>query len=131
VPVIGVYRSETAFIAELVGACQALTLGGQFDEHHVAEFVLCELGDTDLDGVALPAGPLVGVEIPAVLGDLEAHAWNGGVTVCPFFGSHRTRSPSERFSCVFSGEYGLHCTPVFQLQAEGTRFCSAATNPDT
>ena len=32
---------------------------GQFHEHHVAEFVLREVGDADADGSVLGAGPLV------------------------------------------------------------------------
>ncbi|KKF39147.1 hypothetical protein FK85_30875 [Halorubrum saccharovorum] len=48
----------------------------EFDEHHVAEFVLREVGDADPNGVAAGRRPLVRFQVPSVVGYFEAH-WSG------------------------------------------------------
>ena len=83
--------SETALIDSTTpnSAAELFALVGQLDEHDVAEFVLCEVGDADPDGSVLLTSPLVGLHVPAVVWYLEAHDRNGVVVIRAFFGSSR------------------------------------------
>jgi len=83
--------------AELVASLEFVTFVGEFDEDHVAEFVLCEVGDAHADDAVCLECPLVRFQVPSIVGNVKAHctvSMKGVVSTLAFLDCPRTTTCS-------------------------------------